>query len=340
MKKLLAAILSLSLAAASLAGCGASGVPAADSSSKSSSDKAYKIGVVQLVEHAALDSAYQGFVDGLKEAGYEDGKNIAIDYQNAQNEQANCNTIASKFVNDRDDLILAIGTPAAQAVANATTKIPVLVTAVTDPANAKLVASNEAPGGNVTGTSDLNPIKDQMELIQQLVPDVKKVGLLYCSNETNSEFQVNLAKEQLESMGIESQEFTVSSSNEIQQIAESMAGKVDAVYVPTDNMIASGMSTVSAIAVNAKLPVIVAEPWVVKNGGLATYGLSYYNLGRQTAAMAVKILTGESKPADMPIEYQEQTDLMLNQDIIDALGITVPQELLEKAEIVQTEKTA
>lgn len=342
MKKLFAVILSLSLAAVSLAGCGASDSAAssntqADASSAAAED-VLKIGVVQLVEHNALDSAYEGFMDGLTEAGYEDGKNISIDYQNAQGEQANCNTIVSKFVSDQVDLILAIATPAAQAAANATSDIPILITAVTDPADAKLVASNEAPGGNVTGTSDLNPIKEQMDLIKQLVPDVKKVGMLYCSSEANSEFQVNLAKEQLATMGIESQDFTVSSTNEIQQVTESMVGKVDAVYVPTDNMIASGMVTVSGVAVDAKLPVIVAEPWVVKTGGLGTYGLSYYNLGKQTAAMADKVLSGDAQPADMPIEYLDQADLMLNQDIIDAIGITVPQELLDKAELVTTEK--
>lgn len=342
MKKLFAVFLSLSLAAASLAGCGASDSTASSNSqtdaSSAAADDVLKIGVVQLVEHNALDSAYEGFLDGLTEAGYEDGKNISIDYQNAQGEQANCNTIVSKFVSDQVDLILAIATPAAQAAANATSDIPILITAVTDPADAKLVASNEAPGANVTGTSDLNPIKEQMDLIKQLVPDVKKVGMLYCSSEANSEFQVNLAKEQLETMGIESQDFTVSSTNEIQQVAESMVGKVDAVYVPTDNMIASGMVTVSGVAVDAKLPVIVAEPWVVKTGGLGTYGLSYYNLGKQTAAMADKVLSGEAKPADMPIEYLDQADLMLNQDIIDAIGITVPQELLDEAELVTTEK--
>ncbi len=349
MKKLLVAVLTLSLAAASFAGCGSSGTAAssqapvssqAETSTAAPAGKVFKIGVVQLVEHDALDAAYQGFVDGLKEAGYEDGKNIAIDYQNAQGEQANCNTIASKLVNDKDDLILAIATPAAQAVANATTEIPVLVTAVTDPADAKLVASNEVPGGNVTGTSDLNPIKEQMELLQTLVPNAKKVGMLYCSSEANSEYQVNLAKEQLKSMGIEAVDFTVSSSNEIQQVVESMVNKVDAVYAPTDNMIAAGMVTVSMITNSAKLPMIVAEPSMVKNGGLGTYGLNYYNLGKQTAAMAVKVLTGVAKPADMPVEYLEQTDLVLNQDTIDALGITVPQELLDKAELVKTEKAA
>ena len=150
------------------------------------------IGVIQLVEHAALDAAYNGFVDGLKEAGYEDGKNITLDYQNAQGDQSNCQTIANKLVNDRNNLILAIATPAAQAVANTTKDIPILVTAVTDPADSKLVASNEAPGGNVTGTSDLTPVKEQIGLITQIAPEAKKVGLLYCSSEANSKFQIEI----------------------------------------------------------------------------------------------------------------------------------------------------
>lgn len=339
MKKVPAILLSLALAA--LSGCGsaapASSAPAANASSAAASaadGKALKIGIVQLVEHDALDAAYKGFVDGLAEAGYEDGKNIAIDYQNAQGEQANCNTIAQKFVNDKDDLILSIATPAAQAVANATSEIPVLVTAVTDPADAKLVASNDAPGGNVSGTSDLNPIKEQMGLLKQLVPEVKTVGMLYCSSEANSKFQVDLAKAELESMGIASQDFTVSNSNEIQQVVESMAGKVDAIYAPTDNMIASGMATVSMVANPAKLPIIVAEPGMVENGGLATYGLSYYNLGKQTAAMAVKVLKGESKPGEMPIEYLQETELVINQKTADEIGIAIPEELKAKATMV------
>lgn len=358
MKRLTSILLTAALAAGILSGCGSPSAPASSSDTASaepassaapapsetaSTDapgeapaggQTYKIGIVQLVEHDALDAAYKGFVDGLKEAGYEDGKNLAIDYQNAQGEQANCNTIAQKFVNDKDDLILAIATPAAQAVANATQDIPILVTAVTDPADAKLVASNEAPGANVSGTSDLNPIKEQMGLLKQLVPDVKTVGMLYCSSEANSKYQVDLARAELESMGIAAIDFTVSNSNEIQQVVESMAGKVEAIYAPTDNMIAAGMATVSMAAIPAKLPIIVAEPGMVENGGLATYGLSYYNLGKQTAAMAVKILTGESKPADMPIEYLTETELVINQKTAEELGITIPEDLKAEAQMI------
>lgn len=354
MKRLTSILLTAALAAGILSGCGSPSAPASSDTSSAASaapapsetastdapseapadGQTYKIGIVQLVEHDALDAAYKGFVDGLKEAGYEDGKNLAIDYQNAQGEQANCNTIAQKFVNDKDDLILAIATPAAQAVANATQDIPILVTAVTDPADAKLVASNEAPGANVSGTSDLNPIKEQMGLLKQLVPDVKTVGMLYCSSEANSKYQVDLARAELESMGIAALDFTVSNSNEIQQVVESMVGKVEAVYAPTDNMIAAGMATVTMVANPAKLPVIVAEPGMVENGGLATYGLSYYNLGKQTAAMAVKILTGESKPADMPIEYLTETELVINQKTAEELGIAIPEDLKAEAQMI------
>ncbi|MEG1630776.1 MAG: ABC transporter substrate-binding protein [Hydrogenoanaerobacterium sp.] len=297
--------------------------------------KMLKIGVVQLVEHTALDASYKGFIDGLAEAGYEDGKTVTIDYQNAQGEQANCVTIADKFVNDKCNLILAIATPAAQAVANKTKDIPILVTAVTDPASAKLVATNEAPGGNVSGTSDLNPIKEQMALLMQLVPTAKKVGFLYCSSEANSAFQVELARAELKAAGIESQDFTVSNSNELQQVTQSMVGKVDAVYIPTDNMLSAGMTTVASVTTAAKLPVIVGEGAQVENGGLATCGINYYNLGKQTAAMAVRILKDGAKPAEMPIEYLDKTELIINKAVAEAVGITVPQELAGKATFVE-----
>src|SRR5574344_2326482 len=186
-----------------------------------------KIGVIQLVEHQALDASYQGFVDGLKEAGYIDGENITIDYQNAQGEQANCQTIAQKLVNDRDDLILAIATPAAQAVANLTKKIPILVTAVTDPESAKLVKSNSKPDTNVSGTSDLTPVEKQIELLKKILPNAKTVGLMYCSSEQNSIFQINIAKSACDKNGLKYIEGTVSNSNEIQQVTQSLVGKVD-----------------------------------------------------------------------------------------------------------------
>lgn len=286
-----------------------------------------KIGVIQLVEHQALDASYQGFVDGLKEAGYIDGENITIDYQNAQGEQANCQTIAQKLVNDRDDLILAIATPAAQAVANLTTTIPILVTAVTDPETAKLVKSNSKPGTNVSGTSDLTPVAAQMKLLQKIVPDVQTVGFLYCSSEQNSVFQIELAKKECDKLGIKYIEGSVSNSNEIQQVAQSLVGRVQALYCPTDNMIAAGIATVAIVANSAKLPIICGEEGMVNAGGLATYGINYYELGKQTAKQAVDILKNGKKPADMPIEYLENCSLTVNQDTVKAIGIKLPSNL-------------
>lgn len=290
-------------------------------------DGKLKVGIIQYVEHSALDSAYDGFVDGLADAGYVDGEKIKIDYHNAQGEQINCVTIAEKLVNDRSDLILAIATPAAQAVANLTKKIPILVTTVTDPASAKLVKSNDAPGTNVSGTSDLTPCAAQIGLLKELVPSAKKVGMLYCSSEQNSYFQIELAKRACDELGLEYIDGTVSNSNEIQQVVQSLCGKVDAIYTPTDNMIAAGMATVAQVAVENKIPVICGEEGMVRAGGLATYGINYYELGRQTAAMAVEILRDGRKPAEMPIQYQEQFDLCVNERTAEALGIAVPENL-------------
>lgn len=289
-----------------------------------------KIGVLQLIEHNALDSAYKGFVDGLKEAGYEDGKNIIIDYQNAQGEQANCITIGQKFINDKSDLILAIATPAAQAIANMTKDIPILITAVTDPAYAKLVADNNAPGGNVTGTSDLNPVEAQIELLKEIIPNVKTVGLLYCSSEQNSVFQINIAKKKLDAMGIKYIDIAISNLNEIQQVIQNVIGKVEAIYTPTDNMIAAGMATVALITEPAKLPVICGEVGMTMLGGTATYGISYYELGKLTSIQAVAILKGEKKPAEMPIEYSQKFDLVVNTNMIESIGLTIPESLYNK----------
>ncbi len=291
-----------------------------------------KIGVIQLVEHNALDQSYQGFVDGLKEAGYEDGKNIKIDLQNAQGEQSNCETIASKLVNDKSDMILAIATPAAQAVAAKTKDIPVLVTAVTDPASSGLVKSNEAPGGNISGTSDLTPVKEQIELLTQILPDAKKIAILYCSAEDNSIFQAGIAKTEAEAAGLEWEEATVSNTNEVQSVVQSLVGKVDAIYIPTDNMLAKAMTTVTMVANENNLPCIVGEAGMVENGGLATYGINYYNLGKMTAKQAVDILEGKATTTDMPIGYlsAEECELKINTETATQLGITIPQELLDK----------
>lgn len=345
-KKLIACLLTLTLVGTSIVGCSSKGNNEATSTGKvntedtsndttkeaATEDKVIKIGVSQLVQHGALDAAYNGFVDGLKEAGYEAGKNISIDYQNAQGDQSNSNTIATKFVNDKVDLILAIATPAAQAAANATKDIPILVTAVTDPATAKLVATNEAPGGNVSGTSDLTPVKEQMELLKKLIPGATKVAMIYSSSEVNSKIQVEMAVEAAKELGLETVDASVSNSNEIQQVVQSLVGKVDAIYAPTDNLIASGMQTVSMVAEPAGLPIICGEGGMVDNGGLATYGIDYYNLGKLTAAQAVKILEGTATTAEMPIEYLSDTELtvVINGDVAKKLGITIPDEFKDQ----------
>lgn len=291
-----------------------------------SGERKLKIGVVQLVEHSALDANYKGFVAGLAEAGYVDGENIKIDYHNAQGEQVNCVTIAEKLINDRDDLIFAIATPAAQAVANLTKDIPILISSVTDPESAKLVQKNTAPGGNVTGTSDLTPCAAQMELLKKIVPDAKTVGMLYCSSEQNSYFQVELAKAACDKLGLKYIDGTVSNANEIQQVVGNLCGKVDVIYSPTDNMIAAGMTLVSQVANEYKIPVICGEEGMVNAGGLATYGINYYELGKLTAKMAVEILRDGKNPAEMPIESLQKFDLKVNEKTEKILGITVPRD--------------
>ncbi|MBQ1661274.1 MAG: ABC transporter substrate-binding protein [Treponema sp.] len=292
-------------------------------------DSRLQIGIIQLVEHDALDANRQGFIDGLAAAGYVDGENIVIDFQNAQGEQANCSTIADKFVSDRKDLIFAIATPAAQAVAGKTSSIPIVISSVTDPVSAELADSNEHPGHNVTGTSDLNPCAAQIDLLKQILPEARTVGILFCSAEENSRFQVELAEKQCDKIGLSYLEFTVSNTNEVQQVVQSMAGKVDAIYAPTDNMIANAMATVAMVATENGLPIICGEDALVKNGGLATYGLNYYELGKQTAAMAVDILKNGSDPAEMPIQYLSKYDFSYNESVAEALGITIPSYLLK-----------
>lgn len=295
-------------------------------------EKIMTIGVIQLVEHAALDANYQGFVEALKEAGYVDGQNIKIDYQNAQGEQANCVTIADKFVNDNVDLIFAIATPAAQAVANRTDAIPIVISSVTDPLSANLVNSNEMPGTNVTGTSDLTPCAAQIGLLKTLLPSAKKIGMLYCSSEENSKFQIDLAKKACDQLDLTYVDATVSNTNEVQQVVQSLVGKVDAIYTPTDNMIASTMATVALVTTPAKIPVICGEDGMVQAGGLATFGINYFELGKMTGEMALDILKNGKNPAEMPIQYlnADGCEFTYNKEVADLIGVTIPDNLSVK----------
>lgn len=298
---------------------------------KTDDGKVYKIGVLQLVQHAALDQSNEGFFAALDDAGVQ----YVADQQNAAGEQSNCQTMAEKLVNDKDDLILAIATPAAQALAGVTDEIPILLTAVTDPAESGLVETNEVPGGNVSGTSDLTPVKEQFELMQQLLPDVKNVGILYCSAESNSVLQANMAKEACEELGLTYTDYTVSNSNEIQTVVESMIGKVDVIYAPTDNMIAAGMATVAMVATDNQIPVICGEAGMVEAGGLATYGIDYFQLGYLAGEQAVDILVNGKDVAQIPIGYlpADKCALTVNKTTADALGIDISG--LEGATIVE-----
>lgn len=294
-------------------------------------DDVLNIGVIQYVEHEALDAAYKGFVDGLAEAGYVDGENIAIDFQNAQADQSNLKTIADRFVNNKVDLILAIATPAAQAVASATTDIPIMVTAVTDLVGARLVESNEVPGTNVSGTTDMNPIDKQMALIVQLFPDAKTVGVIYNSSEDNSKIQADMAKEEMEKLGLTYEEGTVTSVNDIAQVAESLVKKVDVIYAPTDNTVASAIPNLVNITEGAGIPVIAGESNMVAAGATATIGLDYYKLGLQTGAMAARVLSGEAEPSTMPVESLDDVDIVLNKVSADAIGYTFPEDVVAAA---------
>lgn len=312
--KLLGGLSALSIVPAGLSACTGGG-----SGSQGQGGGSRKIGVLQLTEHPALDASNKGFVEALDEAGIT----YNIDQQNAQNDQSACQTIAHKLVNDGNDLILAISTPAAQAVAGATDEIPIIGTAITDFASAGLVQSNDKPGKNVTGSSDLTPVADQFDLLVKLLPQAKTVGVLYCTAESNSDVQVKLADQAAANHGLKLVRYSVSSSNEIQQVVESMVGKVDVVYTPTDNTIAAGMTTVTMIANDNKLPTICGEEGMVDNGGLATYGINYEELGKLAGQMAVKILKGESKPADMAIEHLDASKCTLktNEETAKKLGI-------------------
>ncbi len=265
--------------------------------------KTFHVGVIQLVEHPALDAATKGFEEGLEAALAADGYAVEFDYQNAQGEQANCATIATKFVNDNDDLIMANATPALQAVAAATGDIPIVGTSITDYKSAGVIKENDAPGTNVTGASDLAPVDEQIKLLQKVAPDTKQVAILYCSSEANSAFQVGLAEEALDAAGIAYKEFTVADSNELQSVVSNAITSCDCFYIPTDNTIADNISIVKNATVPEKIPVICGEENMCKNGGLATLSISYYDLGVAAGKQAYDILVNGSDPATMPITF-------------------------------------
>ena len=340
MKKLLCSLAAVVLMSSCvLSGCSASqqGESAPESEQQqAASGESYDIGILQLTEHPALDAAREGFVKALADNGLVEGQNVTIDVQNAQNDQSNLKTMAQKFVSDKKDLVLAIATPAAQSMAAETTDIPILITAVTDPAASELCESNEAPGGNVTGTSDLTPIKEQIELLHQILPDAKNVAIMYNSGEQNSVIQADMAVEAATELGITTERKTVTNTNDVAQVTSSLLGNFDAVYIPTDNTLASSMPLVSSITNPAGLPLIVGEQGMIEGGGLASVAVNYTDLGEMTGKMAVDILVNGVDPAAMPIGYTENPQLIINPTAAEELNITIPEDILNKAEKVST----
>lgn len=327
MRKLLVVGMVLVMLLMAVSGCGGT------SSNTAGDDSAgkVKLGIIQVAEHPALDAARQGFLDTLAANGYKEGENLIVDYGNAQGDRTALKTIAKDLVSGGCDLILAIATDSAQAVAAETTEIPILITAVTDPVAAQLVQSNEKPGTNVTGTTDMNPVADQIALLQKLAPQAKNIGVVYNAGEVNSVVQVDMAKKAAAELGLKVVEATVSNTSEVMQAAQSLVGRVDGIYIPTDNTVASSIESVVKVAEENAIPVVVGEAGMVERGALATLGIDYEKLGRQTAEMALRILKGE-KPQDMPVESQKDMELVINMKAAKLMKVTIPDDLKKQAD--------
>lgn len=320
-------IMACFLAAALLGGC------AASKTGDKNSEKVFKIGITQIVEHSALDSARQGFITALKENGFEEGKNLKIDFQNAQGDMPTTQTIAQKFVNDKVDMIFAISTPSAQAAYNATKEIPIVITAVTDPVSAGLAKSMDSSGNNVTGTSDATPMEQQFNLFLKLYKNAKKIGMIYNTSESNSGIQVEQAKALAAKMGLTLVPQGITSVNDIPQTIDSLIGKIDLLYLPTDNMVASSMPIIVKKCYSSSIPVIGAEKGEVEGGALCTVGIDYNKLGYESGLKAVEILKGKA-PKDIKISVQENAAVIINSDAAKKLNIQIPEDIKKGASII------
>lgn len=290
--------------------------------------ESYSIGITQIVSHPALDNAREGFKEAFDDAGIE----VDWDEQNAQNEQETASNIAGTFATSGLDLVHAIATPTAQAAAQQITDIPIIFSSVTDPEDAGLVDSWEEPGANVTGASDMNPVTEQLELLLEIVPDAESVGVVYSSGEANSQVQVDMLNEAAAELGIEVEEATISASAEVQQGVESLSA--DAIYVPTDNAVVSALEAVIQYGQENGVPIIAAEADSVIRGAVATYGIDYSQLGYQAGEMAIRVLVDGEDPASMAVETQSDLELTVNPDAAEAMGLDLPQDVLDRADVV------
>ena len=288
------------------------------------------VAITQIVEHPALDAAHQGVKDELAERGYREGENLQLMHESAQGNSAIASQIARKFVGESPDVIVAIATPSAQTVAAAARNIPVVFSAVTDPVSAKLVQSWEKPGANITGVSDMLPIDKHLDMIQRALPDVQTIGTVYNPGEANAAALVELLEEKLTERGLNLEKGAATKTSEVLGAARSLVGKVDAIYLTTDNTVISAAEAVISVGERAQIPVFAADTATVERGAVAAMGFNYYKHGRQTGAMVARILEG-AKPADTPVEVMEELDLYVNPGAAKRMGITLPEDLIKDA---------
>ena len=329
MKKIVSVAMAAAMAAA-LAGCGgaaSSSAPASSaavSAADSAAAKTYTVGICQLVQHEALDAATQGFKDALTA---KLGDAVKFDEQNASGDSANCATIVNGFVSNNVDLIMANATAPLQAAAQATATIPVLGTSVTDYATALDISDwTGTVGNNISGTSDLAPLDQQAAMIQELFPDAKNVGLLYCSAEPNSVYQCDVMEGYLTDMGFTVSRYAFTDTNDVTSVSQTAADASDVVYIPTDNTAASNTEAIANVVLPAKVPVVAGEEGICSGCGVATLSISYYDLGYATGEMAVKILTEGADVAAMPVQYAPNVTKKYNAANCEALGLTIPDD--------------
>lgn len=296
-----------------------------------STKKVPTVGILQLQTHPALDAIHRGVVAGLKEYGYVDGKTVKIDYQNAQGDQSNLKTMSQKFMNENAALTVGIATPAAQALASAANKqTPVMLAGITDPSGSGLIKSDQHPGANITGTSGESPLKSHLDLLRKLVPSAKTIGIIYTTSDHGGEYNAKKFARICKQEGVKYKLYTISNTNDMQQVAETMAANVDAVYAPQDNGVASAMKTLVSVTNKAKVPVIPAVDTMVKVGGLATLSVDQYQLGKLTGEMAAQVLKGKAT-SDYPIKVITKGKMTINLSEAKKLGIKFPASVLKEA---------
>lgn len=301
-----------------------------EQSSQSASSEKVKIGVLQFVTHDSLDEIYKGIKAGLEEGGYSTTENLEIDFMNAEADQSQVQTMSKKLEDNGNELLIGIATPAAQGLANATTELPIIMGAVTDPVGANLVTDLKNPGGNITGVSDQTPVADAVSLIKEITPDAKTIGVLYSSNEDNSKIQVEEFKAAAEEAGYTVLEYAVASSNELASTVEVATSKTDVLFTPVDNTVASAFSTVVSVANKTKTPIFTSVEDMVEGGGIASVTLSQYDLGVATGKMAAKILDG-ANPGDTPVQIFNEGTIVVNQKVAKELGITLSDDVINQA---------